>query len=117
MPFLRLLLVLSILLFALPAADAAKVKVWHQHTQSHYDKAKFHNAVVTSEGALRLSRQVKPFASFEVANVWDLAYDPASKSVYAGTGPKGKIYRLTAAGKTEVFYATKQEHILCLAMG
>jgi Two component regulator propeller len=199
MPIRRLLLVLPVLLFALPTADAAKVKVWHQHTQSHYDKAKFKDAVVTSEGALRLSRQVKPLAGLEASNVWDLvedkngnlyvatgaegklykvtpdgktsvvytskdshifslcatpegtiyagtgpsgkllrvsgdgkvqtaaddldsyvwslAYDPASQSVYAGTGPKGKIYRLTPAGKAEIFYATKQEHILCLAMG
>ena len=198
MPSFRLLLVLSLLLLPIHA-DAAKVKVWHQHTQSHYDKAKFKDAVVTSEGALRLSRQVKPFGGLQVANVWDiiedragnlyvvtgdegklfkvtpagvasvlytskdshifcltmtpdgiiyagtgptgkllrvnndgkvttvaddldsyvwsLAYDPESKSVYAGTGPKGKIYRLTPAGKIEVFYATKQEHVLCLAIG
>jgi hypothetical protein len=199
MPIHRLLSVLWVLLFSLPSAEAAKVKVWHQHAQSHYDKAKFQQAVVTSEGALRLSRQVKPLAGLEAANVWDivedkagnlyvatgdegklykvtpdgkmsvvytskdshifclcatpegtiyagtgpsgkllrvnadgkvqtaadeldsyvwsLAYDPLSQSVYAGTGPKGKIYRLTPAGKAEIFYATKQEHILCLAMG
>jgi sugar lactone lactonase YvrE len=49
--------------------------------------------------------------------VWGLAYDADSKSLYAGTGPKGKIYRLTPAGKAEVFYATKQEHVLCVAVG
>ena len=74
MPIRRCLLVLSVVLFALPA-NAAKVKVWHQHTQSHYDKAKFKDAVVTSEGALRLSRQVKPLAGLEAANVWDLVED------------------------------------------
>jgi sugar lactone lactonase YvrE len=182
-----------------PVAQAAKVKVWHQYQHSHYDKAKFKDAVVTSEGVLRLSRLVKPLAGVDAANVWDLAedkagnlyaatgdegklfkitaegkasvvfsgkenhlfslcatpdgvvyagagpggkvlrvtpggkvetvaegldsyvwslaYDPASKSVYVGTGPKGKIYRLTPDGKPSVFYATKQEHILCLAVG
>ncbi|MBI2805461.1 MAG: hypothetical protein HYX68_10835 [Planctomycetes bacterium] len=200
MPNRRCLLLLSLALLA-PAdiALAAKVKVWAPHQQSNFDKAKFTEAVVTSEGVLRLSRQVKPLAAIDAANVWDLvedakgnvyaasgdegklfkitpegkasvvykskdghifslaagpdgsiyagtgptgklvriapdgtatlvadkldayiwslAYDPATKSVYAGTGPKGKIYRLTAAGKTEVFYTTKQEHILCLAIG
>ena len=199
MRFLYVCLALSFLILALPV-DAAKVKVWHQHTQNHYDKAKFKDAVVTSEGVLRLSRQVKLFANIEAANIWDLAedkagnlyvatggdegklykvtpagktsvvytskdshifclaatpdgtiyagtgptgkvlrvtsdgkvttaaddldsyvwslaYDADSKSAYAGTGPKGKIYRLTAAGKVEVFYTTKQEHILCLAIG
>src|ERR1043165_2279757 len=197
---LRLLAVVVVTAIALSPADAAKVKVWQQHTQGHYDRAKFKDAVVTSEGALRLSRQVKPFANVEAANIWDLAEDKAgnlyvatggdegkiykvtpdgkssviytskdshifclaitpagtvyagtgptgklvritndgkatiaaddldsyiwslaidadSQSVYAGTGPKGKIYRVPAGGKAEIFYATKQEHILCLAMG
>ncbi len=192
-------LVLVAILLLTGAADAAKVKVWHQYQQSHYEKAKFQQAVVTSEGALRLSRQVKPLPGIEAANVWDLAedkagnlyvatgdegklykitpdgkasvvhaskdghlfallatpdgsiyagtgpsgkllriapdgkvttaadnldsyvwslaYDPATQNVYAGTGPKGRIFRLTPEGKASVFYATKQEHILCLAMG
>ncbi|MSQ94467.1 MAG: hypothetical protein EXR98_07915 [Gemmataceae bacterium] len=198
MPIRRCLLVVSLVLMPVHA-DAAKVKVWHQYQQSHYEKAKFQQTVVTSEGALRLSRQVKPLAGLEAANVWDLVedkagnlyvatgdegklykvtpegktsvvhtskdshifslvatpegniyagtgptgkllristdgkvttaadnldsyvwslvYDPASQSVYAGTGPKGKIFRVAPDGKASVFYATKQEHILCLAMG
>lgn len=193
------LLLLSLLVMSIPPASAAKVKVWHQHTHANYDKAKFHQAVVTSEGVLRLSRQVKPLAGLDAANVWDvvedrqgnlyagtgdegklykiapdgkpsvilsskeshifcltvtpegviyagagpkgkilrvtpdgkvqtvadkldsyvwsLAYDPGSQTLYAGTGPKGKIYKVTADGKESVFYATKQEHILCLALG
>src|ERR1700738_3291715 len=75
MSFHRFVWMLSALLFAPHSAHAAKVKVWHQHTQSHYDKAKFKDAVVTSEGALRLSRQVKPLAGLEASNVWDLVED------------------------------------------
>ena len=90
MPIHRLLLVLSVLLFSLPAAEAAKVKVWHQHTQSHYDKAKFKDAVVTSEGALRLSRQVKPLAGLEASNVWDLVEDKTG-NLYVATGAEGKL--------------------------
>lgn len=49
--------------------------------------------------------------------VWSLAVDAKGEHVYAGTGPKGRIYRLTPAGKAEVFYTTKQEHVLCVAVG
>ena len=42
---------------------------------------------------------------------------PQAKTLYAGTGPKGRIYKIDAEGKASVFYATKQEHILCLALG
>ncbi|HEX3315026.1 MAG TPA: hypothetical protein VHR72_09055, partial [Gemmataceae bacterium] len=48
--------------------------------------------------------------------VWSLVYDPATKSLLAGTGPKGKIYRVGEGGKSSVFYASKQDHILSLAL-
>ena len=48
--------------------------------------------------------------------VWSLVYDPTTKSLLAGTGPKGKIYRVGLDGKTAVFYASKQDHILSLAL-
>ena len=42
---------------------------------------------------------------------------PPGQTIYAGTGPKGRIYRLTPDGKGNIFYTTKQEHVLCLAVG
>ncbi len=178
---------------------AAKVKMWHHYQQSHFDKAKFQQAVVSNEGALRLSRQLKPLANLQATHVWDivedprgnllvatgdegklfqvtpdgkavllhsagdsqllslaraadgtlyagtgpggkiiaigpqgkphvfaegldayvwsLVHDPVTKTLYAGTGPKGRIFGVNGAGQASVFYATKQEHVLCLARG
>src|SRR6516162_4831442 len=47
------------------SSEGAKVKVWYHANQGHYDKAQFKQAVVTSEGALRLSRLVKPLAGIQ----------------------------------------------------
>jgi hypothetical protein len=47
--------------------------------------------------------------------VWSLAVDPNSGAVYAGTGPHGKIHRVEKDGEGGVWYASKQEHVLCLA--
>jgi hypothetical protein len=178
-------------------SEGAKVKVWYHANQGHYDKAQFKQAVVTSEGALRLSRLVKPLAGIQATHVWamvedragnlfvatggegklfkvspdgkvalvytstdsqivslavapdgtvfagtgphglivsippvgaakvlvsdldnyvwSLVHDPVAKTLYAGTGPKGRIYQVSADGKASIFYATKQQHILCLA--
>src|SRR4029077_3254455 len=49
--------------------------------------------------------------------VWSLAVNARGSHVYAGTGPKGRIYQVTPDGKGTIFYTTKQEHILTLAMG
>src|SRR5262249_13575509 len=49
--------------------------------------------------------------------VWCLAVGSDGQTVYAGTGPKGRIYEVTAQGKARVFYTTKQDHILSMATG
>jgi sugar lactone lactonase YvrE len=184
----------------LPAASpAAKVKVWHHHNAAHHDKARLRHAVISNEGTLSLSRQLKPLAALDATHVWDvvedrhgnlfvatgdegklykvtaegtvsvaytspdsqilclaqsadgtvyagtgpsglivcvspegkarvlsedldsyvwsLAFDEETKTLYAATGPKGRVYQVTPDGKASVFYATRQEHILCLALG
>ncbi len=106
---------LIVLLFLLisPYADAAKVKVWHQYQQSHFDKAKFKDAVVTSDGVLRLSRQIRPLPGNEAPNVWDLVEDKAG-NLFVATGDEGKLYKITPGGKASVLYTSKDGHIFSL---
>ena len=189
---------LGLMLLASASSNAAKVKVWQHNNQSQFDKAQFKQAVVSSEGTLRLAKQVKSLASLQAITsgtssrtgpatsssppapkarssrspptarstcstpaadsqvlclaqapdgtifagtgprgtvirigadkisvlaedldsyVWSLVYDPQTKMLYAGTGPKGRIFQIPADGKASVFYTTKQEHILRLALG
>jgi hypothetical protein len=49
--------------------------------------------------------------------VWALAPDPKGETLYVATGPHGKIFRIGSDGKANVFYDTKQDHVLCLAVG
>src|SRR5215207_8951855 len=41
------------------SSQAAKVKVWHQHKPGDFDKARLQQVVVSNEGVLRLSRELK----------------------------------------------------------
>ena len=60
----------------LPAATpAAKVKVWHHHSAAHHDKARLRHAVISNEGTLGLSRQLKPLAAIDATHVWDVVED------------------------------------------
>jgi outer membrane protein assembly factor BamB len=94
---------------------AAKVKVWHQHTTGQYDKARFSHAVISSEGTLRLARQLKPLANLDATHVWDLAED-RDGNLFAATGDEGKVYKLTADGKTSVVYQGDDAQVFCLAV-
>jgi sugar lactone lactonase YvrE len=67
---------------------------------------------------VRIDRHgAKVLCELHASYVWALALDPKSGALYAGTGPHGKVYRITPEGKASVFYDTKQDHVLCLAVG
>lgn len=96
-------------------AQAGKVKVWHHHTPAHYDKAQLKQAVISSEGAVRLSRQLRPLAGLDATHVWDLAED-RDGNLYVATGDDGKIFKVSADGKTSVVYTSEDSQVLCLAV-
>jgi hypothetical protein len=97
-----------------PLAHAAKVKVWHHATPSSYDKAQLKGAVVSSEGALRLSRQLKPLANLDATHVWDVIEDSDGNLIVA-TGDEGQVYKVTPEGKASVLYTAEDSQVLCLA--
>lgn len=109
-------LTVAALLLALPTVgQAAKVKVWNQNTPAHYDKAQLKQAVVSSEGALRLSRQLKPLAGLDATHVWDIIEDKQG-NLFVATGDEGKIYKVAPDGKVSVAFESQESQILCLAL-
>jgi outer membrane protein assembly factor BamB len=109
-----LLLAVIVLAGVAVPGQAAKVKVWHHHAGSHFEKAQFSHAVVSSEGVLRLSRQLKPFTSLEATHVWDLIED-GDGNLVAATGDDGKIYKITPDGQVSVLHTCEACQVLCLA--
>src|SRR5438874_2182863 len=49
--------------------------------------------------------------------VWSLAVDGKDGTIYAGTGPRGRVYKINPDGTSSLFYQTKQDHVLCLTLG
>src|SRR5262249_25980631 len=105
----------SLLTGAVASAEAGKVKVWHHHSPAQYDKAQLKQAVVSNEGAVRLSRQLKPLAGLDATHVWDVAED-RDGNLYVATGDEGKIFKVSADGKVAVAYASEDSQVLCLAV-
>src|SRR5262245_13554432 len=99
-----------------PAAWAAKVKVWHHHAPAHHDKAQLKQAVVSSEGALRLARQLRPLVGLDAMHVWDVAED-RDGNLFVATGDEGKLYKVSADGKVTLAYTSPDSQVLCLALG
>src|SRR3712207_246971 len=89
----------AVIIPSLPApGQAAKVTVWHHHAASHYDKAQLRGAVASSEGAVRLARQLRPLAGLDATHVWDVVED-SDGDLLVATGDEGKVFKVTADGK------------------
>ena len=60
--------------------------------------------------------RVRTFAEPKGAeHVWDLDYDPRTKTLYAATGPEGKVFAIDAKGRPEVYYDAQADHVMALS--
>lgn len=50
-------------------------------------------------------------------DIWALAFDAKTNSLYAGTGPEGKVLKIDQQGKSQVFFDSDEAHIISLAVG
>src|SRR5436190_22451086 len=110
----RFACVFLIVALALAPAEASKVKTWQVSTAANYDKAKFKEAVISNQGVVRLSKQLKPLAKLDAAHVWDVVED-GDGNLIAATGDDGKLFLVKADGTASVLLASKESQILCLA--
>lgn len=95
-------------------APAAKVKVWHHHETAHFENARFDKTVMSDQGIVRLSRQLKPLADLKAMHVWDLAEDNQG-NLFVATGDEGKLFKVSPGGKVTLAYTSADSQILSLA--
>ncbi len=101
----------------LPASlIAGKVKTVTVSAPAHYEKASLQQAVVSSEGTVRLARWLKPLVAdgaFDAARVWDVVEDK-NGNLFAATGDAGKIFKIAPDGAATVAFESKDSQVLCL---
>ncbi|WP_235880300.1 hypothetical protein [Polyangium aurulentum] len=49
-------------------------------------------------------------------DIWALAFDAKSKSLYAATGSEGKLYRIDASGNAQVHFDSDDAHLVSVAV-
>ncbi len=109
-------LIATVLIYA-SLAPAVTTSLWEQHQQAHFEEGELKNMTVTSTGDVKLSLKVDTFADLKETQVWALVEDDEG-NIYAGTGTQGKIYKISADGKTStLFYDSPEVVIYSLAIG
>jgi hypothetical protein len=57
------------------------------------------------------------FSTLEAKHVWALLYDERARTLFAATGPGGKLWAIDGAGKARVHWDSGEEHLLGLTRG
>lgn len=98
-------------------ASAVTTSLWEQHQRTHFEAGEIKDISVTSKGDASLSFKIDGFSKIDEARIWALAED-SEGNIYAGTGNEGKIYKISADGKTSTLYYNSPEvEIYSLAIG
>ena len=53
----------------------------------------------------------------DTKHIWTLEYDSKKSTIYAGTGPEGKLFALGRDKKPQILLDSSDEHILSVALG
>ncbi len=107
---------LTLLLSALPAAraDAAGPALRSWQTFADFIPGRLVNLSLSADGRLTLAPSTAQIVDIGEPYVWDVASDAAG-NIYLGTGNGGKVFRITPAGDTTLYFQAEEPEIYALA--
>ena len=108
------ILIGSILLLA-AAAGAVVSRQWTLRSFDDFLRGRGEGVSVTSDGVVSLAAPEEKIAGPSEDFYLSLAVSPEG-TAYLGTGHGGKIYRLGADGKTELYFQTAEMDVTCLLL-
>jgi hypothetical protein len=103
-------------LAAVAPLEAAQPQFHRLEGAADFLQGELQGLSVDSEGRVRLAPKMTLLHDTEAPFVWCLVAD-GKGGVYAGTGNDGKVFRVTAEGKAEVFFDAPELEVHALAFG
>lgn len=110
----RFQIALSLALLAVPLR-AANPAAWEMNSYRDFLAGRFSGVSLTRDGRLTLAPKLETlFASGQPA-IWSVARTPDG-TLYAGTGHRGRVYRIDGPGRSSLFWTAEQPEVFALAV-
>ncbi len=94
---------------------AATTQTWETNGYQDFAKGRFSGVSITYDGRVSLGPALTTVFDTGQAEVWSMASAPDG-SVYLGTGNRGRLFRVDAAGQSSVVWTSDQPEIFALAV-
>jgi len=108
---MRAFLPLTIAALAWASGPAA----WEMTSYSDFIKGRFSGISLTRDGRLMLAPKMEPLFATEQPTVWCLAR-AADGSIYAGTGHKGRVFRIDSTGRGSLLWTASEPEVFALTV-
>lgn len=110
------LLFLAIAFLAPFPLSGVETSIWQVSEFKEFLKGRLTGISISKDGELSLAPQAKTIFNPEQALALSLVAD-RGHNLYIGTGHQGKVFRLTPAGKSSLFFKAQEPDIFALAVG
>ncbi len=101
--------------FALGCLQAATTTTWELNTYQDLLKGRFDGVSLDRDGRLRLAPRLDTLFTSGQPAIWSIAQGPDG-SVYAGTGHRGRVYRVTPSGANTLVWTADEPEVFAVAV-
>lgn len=113
----KLLLLVPIVALVIPLpVRGVETSAWQVSDFKEFLKGRLTGVSINMDGQLGLAPQAKMVFNPDEALALSLVAD-RQHNLYVGTGHQGKVFRVTAAGKSSLFFKTQEPDVFALAVG
>jgi sugar lactone lactonase YvrE len=97
------------------AVWASTTTTWELNTYQDFVRGKFSGVSLTRDGRLMLAPQLETVLAPDQSAIWTVVQEPDG-TIYAGTGHRGRVFKLDASGKSSVYWTAEQPEVFALAV-
>jgi hypothetical protein len=96
-------------------ALAGGTSVWEMTSYGDFIHGRFHGVSLSRDGRLSLAPQVDTLFTSDQPVIWAVA-QASDGALYAGSGHRGRVYRIDPAGKSSLLWTAAQPEIFAIAV-
>jgi hypothetical protein len=98
------------------AVLASGTQAWEMSSYSDFVRGRFDGISLSREGRLSLAPKMETVFTSDQPVIWSVARRPRWNAVYAGTGHRGRVYRIDRTGKGSLLWTAEQPEVFAVAV-
>ncbi len=106
---------IALLIFAVASLHAATTTTWEMNTYQDFLKGRFTGVSLDRDGKLTLAPKLETVFSSGQPVIWSVA-EASDGSLYAGTGHRGRVYRVDRSGAGTLVWTADQPEVFAVVV-